>query len=433
MTTVYNVSIITLILTVINFTVLVVALILLLKKKKENVSEELRQSRMEIMSGVAANISTISEGLKNSSEMQTKLVKSELDRIVALENQLKETLMEALKTNDRHIVSTLEMYSEKLGEIKNTLETRVKALEDSNSKKLDEMRAVVDEKLQSTLEERISRSFKEVSERLEQVYKGLGEMQNLATGVGDLKKVLSNVKTRGILGEIQLGSILEEILAPEQYEQNVVTVEGSKNPVEFAVKLPGNDGNRVYLPIDAKFPADAYVSLTDAYEMGNPDEIKSAKDVLIRRIKSFADDIHKKYVSPPNTTDFAIMFLPTESLYAEVVRLGMVEDLQREYNVTIAGPTTMAALLNSLQMGFKTLAIQKRSGEVWTTLSAVKTEFGKFEDVLRTTQKKLDQATHDLETLVGTRTRMINRRLRDVAELPDDSEVDYLIDTEDLN
>jgi DNA recombination protein RmuC len=220
---------------------------------------------------------------------------------------------------------------------------------------------------------------------------------------------------------------LEEILAPEQYEKNVVTVEGTQNPVEFAVKLPGVDENkRVYLPIDAKFPADAYVALTDAYDKGIPEDITSAKAVLVTRIKKFADDIKKKYISPPATTDFAVMFLPTEGLYAEAVRLGLVEILQKDYNVTIAGPTTMAALLNSLQMGFKTLAIQKRSGEVWNTLSAVKTEFGKFEEVLISTQKRLEQATGELENLVGVRTRQIRRKLREVSELPDDAVDAYL-------
>ncbi|MBE6701635.1 MAG: DNA recombination protein RmuC [Ruminococcaceae bacterium] len=418
------------VLLLLNLLLIVVVIVLIVTSKKKNsqgdLTSELRNNRMEINANLTSNVSTLSQSLKNSSEMQTKLIKSEMENSKVRDGELKDTLLETLKTSERHTVATLEMYSEKLGEIRTTLETRVKALEEANSKKLDEMRMVVDEKLQSTLEERISRSFKEVSERLEQVYKGLGEMQTLATGVGDLKKVLSNVKTRGILGEIQLGSILEEILAPEQYEKNVITVSGSQNPVEFAVKLPGTEEkSHVYLPIDAKFPSDAYVALSEAYESGNAEEISSAKSVLVTRIKKFADDIRKKYISPPATTEFAIMFLPTEGLYAEAVRLGLVEILQKDYNVTIAGPTTMAALLNSLQMGFKTLAIQKRSGEVWNTLSAVKTEFGKFEDVLIATQKKLDQATGELETLVGTRTRMIRRKLRDITDMPEDMAATY--------
>lgn len=410
-------------LTVLNSLVLIFLLIKSFKKNGgDDLSAELRNNRMEITSGVSATVGTLAESLKNSSEMQTKVIKTEL-----------EALLEALKTNDRHITSTLEMYSEKLGEIKTTLETRVKAMEESNSKKLDEMRNVVDEKLQSTLEERISRSFKEVSERLEQVYKGLGEMQTLATGVGDLKKVLSNVKTRGILGEIQLGAILEDMLTPEQYEINFVTVEGSRDPVEFAVKLPGStEGSHVYLPVDSKFPVDAYVNLNEAYDSADPEKLNEAKKVLISRIKSFAKDIRDKYVSPPATTDFAIMFLPTEGLYSEVVKLGLVEVLQNDYKITVAGPTTMAALLNSLRMGFKTLAIQKRSGEIWDTLAAVKTEFGKFEEVLSMAQNRLTQTSNEIEKLIGTRTKAINRKLRDITALPEEATSTYFPTSEDV-
>lgn len=411
--------------TLINSIILIFLLIRSFKKSRDNVSEELRNTRMEIMSGVSSSISTISEGLKNSSDMQTKLIRSELENSAARDAELKEALQQTLDTNGKHLNSTLEMYSEKLGEIKSTLETRVRAMEESNSKKLDEMRNVVDEKLQSTLEERISRSFKEVSDRLEQVYKGLGEMQTLASGVGDLKRVLSNVKTRGILGEIQLGAILEDMLAPEQYVTNFVTVEGTANPVEFAVKLPGNDDKPVYLPIDSKFPSDAYTVLTDAYDSGDPARVQEAKSVLIKRIKSFAKDIHDKYVSPPATTDFAIMFLPTEGLYSEVVKAGLVEVLQNDHRITVAGPTTMSALLTSLRMGFKTLAIQKRSSEIWNTLAAAKTQFGKFEETLNKAQEKLNQTSAELEKLVGARTRQINRRLKDITELPDERAEQY--------
>ncbi|MDD2218445.1 MAG: DNA recombination protein RmuC, partial [Eubacteriales bacterium] len=294
--------------------------------------------------------------------------------------------------------------------------TRIKALTDENNKHIEEMRRTVDEKLQKTLEDRISQSFKVVSERLEQVYKGLGEMQTLASGVGDLKKVLSNVKTRGILGEIQLGAILEQMLAPGQYEENVAIKQGRER-VEFAVKLPGDDMGPVYLPIDAKFPADSYTKLLDAYDEVDKEGIKAAEKNLIQTIKSEAKDIRDKYISPPHSTDFAIMFLPVEGLYAEVVRLGLVEILQREYKVNIAGPTTMAALLNSLQMGFKTLAIQKHSSEVWNILGAVKTEFGKFGEILDATQKKITQANAELDKLVGTRTRSIQRKLQGVQGL----------------
>ncbi|MGB5823378.1 MAG: DNA recombination protein RmuC [Proteocatella sp.] len=304
----------------------------------------------------------------------------------------------------------------RLEAIRMTIESRLSSIQKDNNQQLEKMRETVDEKLQKTLESRISESFKVVSERLEQVYKGLGEMQTLANGVGDLKKVLSNVKSRGILGEIQLGAILEEILIKEQYETNVITKKGSQSFVEYAIKLPG-DGNPVYLPIDAKFPADAYSNLLEAYEKGDLSEIETCKNTLIKRIKSFAKDIQEKYIDPPNTTEFAIMFLPFEGLYAEVVRLGLIEDLQRLYKVNISGPTTMAALLNSLQMGFKTLAIQKRSSEVWDVLGAVKTEFAKFSTVLESAQNRIEQANSELDKLIGVRTRQIQRKLKDVEAL----------------
>ena len=307
---------------------------------------------------------------------------------------------------------------QKLENIRSTMSQKIGELTEDNNRQLEKMRNTVDEKLQKTLEERIGQSFRTVSERLEQVSKGLGEMQTLATGVGDLKKVLSNVKTRGILGEVQLGAILEEILAPEQYEQNVNTRGEGGNVVEFAVKLPGENGQSVYLPIDSKFPGDAYEKLVDAYEIGDVDMISAAQKNLITMIKKEAKDIREKYVAPPNTTNFGIMFLPFEGLYAEVVRLGLVETLQHEYNVNIAGPTTMAALLNSLQMGFRTLAIQKRSSEVWDVLGAVKTEFGNFEGVLKQAQRNINLANNNLDTLIGTRTRVMQRKLRSVTELP---------------
>lgn len=306
---------------------------------------------------------------------------------------------------------------QKLENIRNTMEKRITGMQEENSKQLDKMRETVDEKLQTTLEKRISESFKLVSERLTQVSEGLGEMQNLATGVGDLKKVLSNVKTRGTLGEIQLEAILEEVLAPEQYDKDTATIPGSANRVEFAIKLPGEDDKHVYLPIDAKFPADAYSNLQDAYDEGDKARVDACKKELETRIKNSAKDIKNKYIEPPFTTDFAIMFLPFEGLYSEVVRMGMVEILQRDYKISIAGPTTTAALLNSLQMGFKTLAIQKRSGEVWEVLGAVKTEFDKFQDVLAAAQKKINGANADLDKLIGTRTNVINRKLRDVSSL----------------
>lgn len=319
------------------------------------------------------------------------------------------------------------------------METTRKSVQDGmheirneNNRQLEQMRATVDEKLQKTLDERISQSFKMVNERLEQVYKGLGEMQTLASGVGDLKKVLSNVKTRGVLGEIQLGAILEEILSPEQYEANVVTKVGSKNFVEYAVKMPGAGDEPVFLPIDAKFPLDAYTQLTDAYDAGDTALIESAGKVLETRIRLFAKDIRDKYVDPPHTTDFGIMFLPIEGLYAEVVRRGLVEVLQREYHVNIAGPTTMAAILNSLQMGFRTLAIQKRSSEVWRVLGAVKTEFDTFGKVITAAQSRLEQANNELDKLVGVRTRQIQRKLSAVASLSE-GESRQILDTVDFD
>lgn len=312
---------------------------------------------------------------------------------------------------------------QKLEQIRQTVEKRLEFIRDENSRKLEQMRATVDEKLQKTLEEKMTRSFSLVTERLEQVYKGLGEMQNLAAGVGDLKKVLSNVKTRGILGELQLSAILKEILSPEQYCENVVTVPKSKNPVEFAVKLPAEDNGFIYLPIDSKFPGDTYTVLVDAYEQGDKAKIDEAAKALVSRLKSEARDIHEKYVCPPYTTDFAILFLPFEGLYAEAVNRGMVEILQREYKINLAGPSTMAALLNSLQMGFKTLAVQKRSAQVWEVLSSVKGEFDKFSTVLENTQQRLEQANNELDKLVGVRTRQIQRKLEKLQSDSTDSQI----------
>lgn len=315
-------------------------------------------------------------------------------------------------------LQTFETANEqKLEAIRQTMERRLYQLQSDNNQRLDEMRQIVDEKLQKTLETKMNQSFQLVNQRLEQVYKGLGEMQTLATGVGDLKKVLSNVKTRGILGEIQLGAILDEILSPEQYDTNVATRPGSNERVEYAVKLPTDDGQRIYLPIDSKFPGVLYANLQDAYETASPEAVQLAVNALTVQIKKEAKDIRDKYLDPPNTTEFAILFLPFEGLYAEVVNRGLVEDLQRVYRVNIAGPSTMAALLNSLQMGFRTFAIQKRSGEVWRVLGAVKTEFEKFGGILQNSQKRLMQVNDDLDALIGTRTRSIVRKLKNVEQL----------------
>lgn len=296
---------------------------------------------------------------------------------------------------------------------------------------LEKIRASVDEQLQTTLERRVGESFKAVSGQLEQVYKGLGEMQTLAAGVGDLKKILGNVKTRGILGEVQLSALLSEILAPEQYLENAVTVPGSSARVEFAVRMPGEEGHPVLMPVDSKFPADAYMALQDAYESADPARVKEAGAQLEARLKSFAKDIRDKYISPPDTTAFGVMFLPFEGLYAEAVNRGMVEALQREYGVSIAGPSTMAALLNALQMGFRSVALSKRSQEVWRLLGAVRTEFDRFAEVLASTQKRLQLAGDDLDKLVGARTRAISRKLREVERLDPDSAREALDSPED--
>ncbi len=328
----------------------------------------------------------------------------------------RDEIQKSLRENREELSGSLRSMGEILS---GTMEKRLQSLQDDNAKKLEEMRVTVDEKLQSTLEKRLSESFNVVSERLKQVHEGLGEMKNLATGVGDLKKVLSNVKTRGILGEIQLGNILENILSPEQYERNVVVKEGSSESVEYAVKLPGGE-RPVYLPIDSKFPIEVYHRLLDAYEQGAQESIQKANRELENTIKNCAKDISGKYINPPDTTDFGILFLPVEGLYAEVVRqTSLFELLQRDYKITITGPSTLAAFLNSLHMGFRTLAIQKRTGEVWNILTAVKREFDKFGEVLKKAQDKIEGAGKDIETLVGTRTRQIQSKLRSVDEMPE--------------
>lgn len=346
---------------------------------------------------------------------------------------LRQSVANSLSQQEERIKTFSVENEQKLENIRSTVEKGLSSLQADNNKKLDEMRAVVDEKLQKSLEDKMNKSFALVSERLEQVYKGLGEMQSLASGVGDLKKVLSNVKTRGILGEVQLSAILQEILSPEQYEENAEVVPGSGKRVEFAVRLPGNDENTVYLPIDSKFPGDRYQALLDAYDTGDRENVNTAIKALMTVIESEAKDINEKYIAPPHTTNFAVMFLPFEGLYAEVVNRGMIEVLQSKYKVNIAGPSTMAALLNSLQMGFKTLAIQKRSMEVWNTLAAVKTEFGKFADALDKTKRHLEMASEDLEKLVTTRTRAMKRKLSNVEALSDSGEAEKIlaVDEED--
>ncbi len=320
----------------------------------------------------------------------------------------------------KNIALQNESTATKLDSIRDTVEKKITQLQEGNEKKLDEMRKTVDEKLDETLEKRLGESFKLVSDRLEAVHKGLGEMQNIATSVGDLKKVMSNVKSRGILGEYQLQNLIEDLLTNEQYEKNIKTKVGSGSVVEFAIKMPhGNNFEKtLWLPIDSKFPREDYEALVDAYERGDLEKIEEFRKSFVKGIRKNAQDIKEKYIDPPNTTEYGIMFLPYESLFGEVLRTpGLFEQLQRDYKITITGPTTLSALLNSLQMGFRTLAIEKRSSEVWDLLGAVKTEFGQFGDVLAKTKKKLIEATNVIDTS-EVRTRAIERKLRNVQELP---------------
>jgi len=402
-------------------TILLCGILLLLSRKKESKDptesiERLREEERRADAALRQELQNYILNLGNVLQNQQKQNDEQLhSRLRNTEHMLKEQQEASQRLLSEKLADMSKSLTEKQQALENTVKNQLDTIRNDNNQKLESMQKVVDEKLQKTLEEKMTESFKQVSERLEQVYRGLGEMQTIATGVGDLKKVLSNVKTRGILGEIQLGAILSEILAPEQYDVDVATVPKSTNRVEFAVKLPGaNEGECVYLPIDSKFPGDTYAALQDAYDSGDAERITEARKTLATVVKKCAKDIRDKYVYPPATTNFAIMFLPFEGLYAEVINSGLVEILQRDFQINVTGPSTMAAMLNSLQMGFRTLAIQKRTGEIWKILGEVKTEFETFEAVLDTTQKHLKQAGDDLEKLVGVRTRQINRRLRDI-------------------
>ena len=356
------------------------------------------------------------EELTRNQEVFAKRMEEEAkDRVAALRLQF-EDLIKQLDAQNKQAIAAVK-------DVRETTEKQLKEIREDNGKRLEEMRKTVDEKLQVTLEKRLGESFKLVSERLEQVHQGLGEMQNLATGVGDLKKVLNNVKTKGILGEYQLGNILEQLLPREQYEENIATRPGSSERVEFAIRMPGAaDNETIWLPIDSKFPLQGYENLLNARESGDLEAIAQAEKALTTTIEAFAKDISKKYVEVPHTTDFGIMFLPIESLYGEVLRHPLLfETLQRKHRITITGPTTMSALLNSLQMGFRTLAVTKRSSEVWKILEAVKEEFGKFSAQLDKVDKQLSTAKNSLEELRHTRTNVMQRKLRDVGtlELPE--------------
>ncbi|MDR5793584.1 DNA recombination protein RmuC [Caballeronia sp. LZ008] len=396
-----------------------------------DIAESARVSRMESQSGFAQFHQTLSTQLASTSNVQNAQFDALAQQLAQQSQQAREDQGNALKrfadSMSLHLAQLSEANERRLGEVRATLEARLKDIEANNATKLDEMRRTVDEKLHATLEQRLGESFKLVSDRLEQVHRGLGEMQTLAAGVGDLKKVLTNVKTRGIWGEVQLEALLEQLLTPDQYAKNVATVPKSNERVEFAIRLPGRHdapgapgdvATPVWLPIDAKFPREDYERLIDAQERADPAGVEDASRALEGRLRAEAKSIAQKYVAPPHTTDFALLFLPTEGLYAEVLRRpGLSDSLQREFRVTVAGPTTLTALLNSLQMGFRTLAIEKRSSEVWQVLGAVKTEFGKFGEVLARTKSQLETVTRSIEA-AQTRTRQMGKRLRDVEALP---------------
>ncbi|AFN75013.1 hypothetical protein MROS_1779 [Melioribacter roseus P3M-2] len=405
----------------------VILFILILKKlsgeKDKPIKEDLERIDRSFRDEIARNRDEISKSLRMQREEMSSSIKS-------FSRDLTERLFEIAKMQKdqldifaKQLSQLTQTNEQKFDTLQSRVDDKLKEIIQNNEKKLEEMRMTVDEKLQSTLEKRLSESFKLVSDRLEQVYKGLGDMQELARGVGDLKNVLTNIKTRGTWGEIQLENLIDQILTREQYEKNVSTKKGSNEKVEFAIKLPGRDNSKeetVWLPIDAKFPIEDYQRLLEAQEAADIEGINDASKKIENTIKSEAKKIADKYLDPPNTTDFAIMFLPIEGLYAEVLRRpGLADNLQREFRVTIAGPTTLTALLNSLQMGFRTLAIEKRSSEVWKILGAVKTEFGKFGTVLEATQKKLQEASNKIEEAARS-SRKIERKLRDVQELPPD-------------
>ncbi len=363
----------------------------------------------------AAIIFSLRRRVGSGSDVQTELVK----RLEILDRGLRDEFSRNREEAGTAAKSQREELGKSLEGVRAVVDLRLKELQQDNAKQIDKMRATVDEKLQGTLEKRLGESFKLVSDRLEQVHKGLGAMQQLASDVGGLQKVLSNVKMRGGWGEVQLGSLLEQVLTADQFARNVKTRDESAERVEFAIKLPGDEnGAPVWLPIDAKFPTEDYQRLLAAQDKGDVVGIDDAMKSLETQLKKSAKDICQKYINPPRTTDFALMFLPTEGLYAEAIRrVGLVEQVQRDCRVIFAGPTTLAALLNSLQMGFRTLAIQKRSSEVWNLLAAVKTEFGKFGEALSVVKDKLDQAARHVDT-VAVRSRAITKKLRDVEELP---------------
>ena len=404
-----------------------------LDANRQDIARELRQEVQDASRAArqeaSANMATFQQTLVQHSAEATRTQNARLDafgaQLAAMQKGLADTLSSQLgslsEANARRLAELNETSATRLREMRSTLETQLAQLQTSNATKLEEMRVTVDEKLQSTLQARLGESFKQVADRLEQVHKGLGEMQTLAQGVGDLKHLLTNVKTRGIFGEAQLAALLEQVFVPDQYAAQIATRPGSKNLVDFAIKLPGKaaDGAPLWLPIDAKFPNEDYARLLDAQGRADPVDADAAAKALEQRIRLEAKSITEKYVEPPHTTDFAILFLPTEGLYAEVLRRpGLMEALQRDYRVTLAGPTTLLAMLSSLQMGFRTLALEKRSSEVWQVLGAVKTEFGKFGDVLAKVKSQTQTVLNTLDS-ADTRSRAMQRALKTVEALPD--------------
>jgi len=395
-------------------------MLLFFRKSTSNISNLEDIFRAQLQKEFLLNREELSKNLKENRNELTQSIERLNETLIKKAKDDREELRTTLKDFEASFTKNVESFNalqkQKFDEMKIKQDEMIKTTE----LRLERMRETVDEKLHKTLEERLGKSFEMVTQQLLVVQKGLGEMQTIASGVGDLKKVLSNVKTRGVLGEIQLGNILEEIMSREQYETNVKTKKGSDAIVEFAIKLPGKDNNdgSVYLPIDAKFPQEDYVRLQTAYEAGDPIAVEISMKALLQAVKKFAKDISTKYIDPPHTTDFGIMFLPIEGLFAEVVRQpDMIAFLQREYKIVVTGPTTLAAMLNSLQMGFKTLAIQKRSSEVWNVLASVKKEFNTFGGVLEKAQKKLNEANNEIENLVGTRTRIMQSKLKNVEQL----------------
>ena len=408
-----------------------ILLIILIRRKPENAIADLQKNMIALMNEqqrlesvlkdeISANRQETAQSARQARQELGSTLKMSSD---SLQQRLSDNIRvqkDQLDSFSKQLMALARLNEEKLETMRKTLETQLRSLQEENTRKLEQMRATVDEKLQSTLDQRLGESFRQVSERLEQVYKGLGEMRTLASGVGDLKKVLTNVKTRGTWGEIRLSHILEQILTPEQYDVNVATRKNSNERVEFAIKLPGPDADKdkiVWLPIDSKFPQEDYQRLMDAQDAADKELAEKHIKNLEIRIKAEAKLIKEKYLAPPDTTDFGIMFLPVEGLYAEVLRRpGLCDTLQREYRIVVTGPTTLAALLNSLQMGFRTLAIGKRSSEVWRLLGAVKTEFGKFGQVLAKTKKKLQEAGHTIDQ-AEIRSRAIVRKLKNVQEV----------------